>query len=77
MIVVFVSVAGFLVYRYHTNQVRYLQTVTRSIYDTLQRSSDTNPGCFLRTASTNEERFDHASTAGSHHSQYAVAYVYK
>ncbi len=39
MVGLFVSIAGFVVYRYKKNQRRYLTTLTRTIYDAFQKSS--------------------------------------
>jgi hypothetical protein len=61
MIILFLSITGFLIYRYQKNQRRYLKTLTRTIYDTLQRNLSHGPG------------LDRTSLSGSHH----VAYVYK
>lgn len=79
MVVLFLSIAGFLVYRYHKNQRRYLRTLTRSIYDTLQGSSynDTVASPYLQITPSIVQGLDRSSTSDSHHSQFAVAYVYK
>jgi hypothetical protein len=61
MIILFLSIIGFLIYRYQKNQRRYLKTLTRTIYETLQRNPSLAPG------------LDRTSLEGSHH----VAYVYK
>ncbi|CAF2617348.1 unnamed protein product [Rotaria sp. Silwood2] len=72
MIGLFTSIIGFLIYQYHKNQRRYLKTLTRTIYDTLQNSS------FNSTIPTSiAQELDRSSILDAHHSQYAVAYLYK
>ena len=39
MIVLFISIISYLIYRYNKNQRRYLKTLTRTIYDTLQKQT--------------------------------------
>ena len=75
MVVLFFSIAGFLVYRYYKNQRRYLKTLTRTIYDTLQKSSFNNPTSYLQMPTAQE--LDRLSVASSYHNQYPIAYVYK
>jgi hypothetical protein len=72
MVVLFFSIAGFLIYRYYKNQRRYLKTLTRTIYDTLQKS---NPTSYLQMPTA--EGLDRLSVASSYHNQYPIAYVYK
>ncbi len=71
MVVIFVSIAGFLVYRYHKNQRRYLKTLTRSIYDTLQRSSynGTTTSPYLHITPSIAHGLDRSSASDSHHNK--------
>jgi hypothetical protein len=66
MVILFLSITGFLIYRYHKNQRRYLKTLTRTIYDTLQSS-------YLQRNPSIGQGLDRSSVSGSHH----VAYIYK
>ncbi len=68
MVALFVSIAGFVIYRYKKNQRRYLTTLTRTIYDTLQKSSP-----YLQINPSITQGLDRSSVSDSHH----VAYVYK
>jgi hypothetical protein len=68
MIVLFLSITGFLIYRYQNNQRRYLKTLTRTIYDTFQKSSYNTPYPSIA------QGLDRSSVSDSHHH---VAYVYK
>jgi hypothetical protein len=77
MVVLFLSIVSFLVYRYHKNQRRYLKTLTRTIYDTLQKSGAATVSPYLQITPSIAQGFDRSSLSGSHHSQYTVAYVYK
>ncbi|CAF1002348.1 unnamed protein product [Adineta steineri] len=79
MIVLFLFIAGFLIYRYHTNQRRYLKTLTRSLYDTLQRSSYDNPviSPYLQINPSIGQGLERTAASDSHYSQYAVSHVYK
>ena len=38
LLILFLSITGYLIYRYQQNRRRYLQTLTRTIYNTLQRN---------------------------------------
>jgi len=67
MVVLFLSVVGFLIYRYQKNQRRYLKTLTRTIYDTFQKSTIAYPSI--------AQGLDRSSISGSH--SHHVAYVYK
>jgi hypothetical protein len=71
MVALFVSIAGFVVYRYKKNQRRYLTTLTRTIYDTIQKSSVVSP--YLQINPSIAQGLDRSSVSDSHH----VAYVYK
>jgi hypothetical protein len=69
MVVLFLFIAGFLVYRYYKNQRRYLKTLTRTIYDTFQKSSQngsTAPS-YLQVNPSIAEGLDRSSVSGSNH----------
>ena len=61
MIILFLFIIGFLIYRYRRNQRVYLTTLTRTIYDTLQRNPSIHQG------------IDRFTLSGAP----SIAYVYK
>lgn len=72
MIILFLSITGFLIYRYQKNQRQYLKTLTRTIYDTFQKSSYNNP--VISSYPSMVQGLDRSSVFDSHHH---IAYVYK
>ncbi|CAF5134170.1 unnamed protein product, partial [Rotaria sp. Silwood1] len=68
MIGLFISIIAFLIYRYHKNQRRYLKTLTRTIYDTLQNSSYNGP---IPTSYLMAQELDRSSILDVDHNQYA------